>query len=68
MRGLLSTDHPALRPLWVRILVVAVAVAGLWGVFEFFTGAPFWGVLFFGLAGYASWEFFLEPTGRRDGE
>jgi hypothetical protein len=60
MKKFLDTDHPWLRPLWVRVLVVAVA--GGWALLEFTTGSPFWGVLFLGLAGYAAWAFFLDPA------
>jgi hypothetical protein len=63
MKKFLDTDHPALKPLWVRVLIVAFA--GGWGIFEFATGAPFWGVIFLGMAGYAAWAFFL--AGDRDG-
>ena len=37
----LDTDHPMFRPLWVRLLVVAVCLG--WAAFEFIDGSPFWG-------------------------
>ena len=58
MKKFLDTDHPAFRPLWVRVAIVAVAAA--WGLFEFATGSPFWGVLFLGVAAYAAWGFFVD--------
>jgi fatty acid desaturase len=57
MRKFLDTDHPMFRPLWVRVLIVAVACG--WGLLEFATGAPFWGVIFLALGGYAAWGFFF---------
>lgn len=36
--------HPYLRPLWIRIAITAFVFG--WGIFEFATGAIFWGVLF----------------------
>jgi hypothetical protein len=50
-------NDPFFKPLWIRIAVVAVA--GAWGVFEFVSGAPFWGVLFCGLAAAAFYGFFI---------
>lgn len=64
MKKFLDTNHPFFRPLWIRILIVAVCVG--WGVMEFVTGAPFWGVIFLGLGGYAAWGFFFDF--RPDGE
>ena len=33
MKKFIDTDHPMLRPLWVRILLVAICLG--WAVFEF---------------------------------
>jgi len=65
MKKFLDTDHPVFRPLWVRVLVVALPLG--WGLFEFATASPFWGVLFLGLGGYAGWAFFLDPGRNRSG-
>ena len=54
----LDTDHPFFRPLWIRLLVVAVCFA--WAIFEFTTASAFWGVLFLGLGAYAAWGFFFD--------
>lgn len=63
---LLETNHPFFKPLWIRILVVAIAAA--WGVFEFASGSAFWGTLFLGIAAYAAWGFFIafDPDAAED--
>ena len=61
-RRFLDTDHPMLRPLWVRVLIVAVCA--VWAAVEFSTGSPLWGAVFLAFGGYAFWGFFLDP-GRR---
>jgi hypothetical protein len=58
-RKFLDPDHPWLRPLWVRILVVVLACG--WAVLEFVTGSPLWAMIFLGLGGYAAWVFLLDP-------
>ena len=49
--------HPFFRPLWVRVVVVAVALG--WALYEFATGAPFWGILFGALGLYAAWHLLM---------
>lgn len=56
-RKFLDTDHPMFRPLWVRILVVAICLG--WAAFEFVAGSPFWGMIFGALGVYAGYRFFL---------
>jgi hypothetical protein len=51
-----DSEHPFFRPLWRRVAIVAVCLA--WAVVEFATGAPFWGTIALGFAGYAVWQFF----------
>ncbi len=51
-----DSEHPFFRPLWRRVVVVAVCLA--WSVIEFATGTPFWGVIALGFTGYAVWQFF----------
>jgi hypothetical protein len=51
MRGFDFND-PFFRPLWIRLAVVGFTLG--WALFEFLTGAPFWGILF-GAAGL--WAF-----------
>ena len=45
------------RPLWRRVVLLLVCFG--WAAFEFLTGAPFWGVIFGSLGGYALWQLFL---------
>ena len=60
-------NDPFFKPLWIR--AVAVAVPALWGVFEFISGAPFWGVLFIALAAAAFHGLFIafEPREKKSG-
>ena len=60
MKKFIDTDHPMLRPLWVRVLLVALCTG--WAVFEFAGGSSFWGVLFLALGAYAAWAFFFAPA------
>ena len=62
MPKFIDTDHPMLRPLWVRVLLVAVCLG--WAAFEFAGGSPAWGVGFLALGLYAAWAFFLAPAGK----
>ena len=66
MKKFLDTDHPNLRPLWVRLLIVTICLG--WAVFEFVTASPFWGVIFLGLGAYAIYGFFFDfnPDGPKD--
>jgi hypothetical protein len=60
MKQFLDTGHPMFRPLWVRVLIVALCVG--WGIGEFVLGAgsAFWGILFLALGVYAGWHFFVD--------
>ncbi len=62
--NLFDFDHPFYRPLWIRGVVVAVAAG--WGVFEFVSGSPFWGVLFCGMAAFAFHGLFIRFNPRQD--
>lgn len=54
---LIDPNHPFFRPLWVRVLTVALPLA--WAGFEASSGAYAWAVMF-GAAGlYALWALFL---------
>jgi hypothetical protein len=66
MKKFLDTDHPFFRPLWVRILIVAVCAG--WGILEFATASAFWGTLFLGLGAYAAWGFFFDFDPDRNGK
>ena len=63
MNKLFDFNHPFFKPLWVRILVTSACF--LWGIVEFVTGAPFWGVLFCGLGAMAAYGLFVtfDPDG-----
>jgi len=51
-------DHEFFKPLAVRLITSGVALG--WSLFEFITGAPFWGVLFGALGVWCTWHFFLK--------
>ncbi|WP_431320068.1 hypothetical protein [Rhizobium sp. YTU87027] len=53
---LIDPQHPAYRPLWVRILIVAVCFG--WALVEITTGDPFWAVLSGGAGVYAAYMLF----------
>ncbi|WP_232823046.1 hypothetical protein [Oceanibium sediminis] len=61
---LIDLTDPFFRPRWVRAAVVGVAIA--WGLFEFATGAPFWGVFFVGLGAVTAWRFATIDYGAPD--
>lgn len=46
---------PFFLPPWRRVAVVAIAL--LWGLFEFSTGEVFWAIIFWGIGGIAAWKF-----------
>lgn len=50
-------SHPAFRPLWLRIVVVAVALG--WAAFEALTGAPVWAMVFGALGAAAAWGLLI---------
>lgn len=55
-------DHPFYRPLWRRILIVAVAAG--WTVFELVVGGnPMWLVIAIGILAYAVWSFLITYPG-----
>lgn len=57
MGNFLDMSHPALRPLWVRILITAVA--SCWAGVEFATGSFFWGIVFVGMGAIAAWTLLI---------
>ena len=54
---LLDVQHPFFKPLWLRVVIFGFCLA--WAIFEFATGAPFWGVLFGAIGVYCGWQFFV---------
>jgi hypothetical protein len=59
--------NPFFEPLWIRILVSAVCLG--WGMFEFATASPFWGVLFAGIGLNCVYVFFFnfKPQDKQSG-
>ncbi|MDO4232065.1 MAG: hypothetical protein Q4D19_08030 [Lautropia sp.] len=58
-------DDAFYRPLWIRVLLVAVALG--WGVFEFLSGSPFFAIIFGGIGLYAGWRFFVTFSPPQEG-
>lgn len=58
----LDPQHPFFRPLWRRILTVALPAA--WAVVEWSNGATGWAIIFLAAAGYAGWQLFLSPDAK----
>ena len=55
--------HRWFDPLWRRLLIVGLALG--WGIFELVTGAPFWAVVFLGIAAIsASCLLLNRPSGK----
>ncbi|WAP66756.1 hypothetical protein [Jiella pelagia] len=52
-----DSKHPWFRPLWRRLLILAIA--GGWGVFELVTGNPGWALIFLALAGWVLWSLVI---------
>ena len=50
-------NHPFFRPLWLRILIVALCL--LWAMVEAGTGQMMWAVLFAAIGLYAGYGFFI---------
>lgn len=50
-------DDPRYRPLWLRLLLVAISLG--WAGVELATGSPMFGALFAALGLYVGWRFFV---------
>ena len=59
MRDLFGFHHAFFDPLWRR--VATTCVVGGWSVFEYYAGAPVWGLLFAILTILAVYYFFIAP-------
>lgn len=58
MKRVSDLNHPFYRPLWRRILLVAVT--GAWACYEnFWIKDPMWMVLTAGIFVYAAWVFLI---------
>ncbi|WP_062014001.1 hypothetical protein [Aureimonas sp. AU4] len=58
-----DNNHPFFRPLWRRVLLVAVCAA--WALFELLvTGDRTWAIMTGIVAAYAAWTFLItyQPT------
>lgn len=60
---LIDTDHPFFKPLWIRLVVIAVSSG--WAMFEFLLGNWFWGALFAAFAALSVHGFFIAPRQKR---
>jgi hypothetical protein len=65
---LIDPNHPFYRPLWRRVLIVAVCLG--WAIVEASTSEPFWAILVGAVGIYAAWMLLLnfnpkppEPAG-----
>lgn len=54
---LIDPSHPFYRPLWRRILIVAVCLG--WAAVEALTREPFWAILVGAVGIYAAWMLLL---------
>lgn len=54
---MIDLDHPFYRSATTRTVITVGCLA--WAVFEFVTGAAFWGVLFGAIGLYAGYQFFV---------
>ena len=57
MKKFFDLENPMFRPLWVRILVVALCTG--WAVVELRNGNAIWAVIFGAAGAYLGWQFFL---------
>lgn len=55
-------EHPFFDPLWVRVVVFAICFG--WGLFEFYTGGVFWGIMFCAMGLWAGHSFFIAKLHR----
>ncbi len=48
-------DHPFLRPLWRRVVLVAICFC--WAAFEFAAGSQMWGMIVLFMGAYGAWQY-----------
>lgn len=66
---LIDPANPFYRPLWVRVLIVAVCLG--WALVEVANGAIVWAMFFAALGAYATWALLFtwkDPAASNDGE
>ncbi len=57
-RRFFDVQHPMFRPLWLRVVIVAVALG--WALFELLVAqSPFWAILFGAAGAFLAYEFFI---------
>lgn len=56
-RQMFDLKHPAMKPLWVRLLLIAVCLA--WAAVEFTMGSLYWAIGVAAIGLYMAWVFFL---------
>lgn len=59
-------QHPFFRPLWIRIVVVAICLG--WAGLELATGNPGWALLFAAAGVWCIYQFFVIWKDPGDGE
>ncbi|WAJ29158.1 hypothetical protein [Antarcticirhabdus aurantiaca] len=59
--------NPFYRPLWVRLLILAVCAG--WSAFEWWNGEPTWMMIALAITAYAVYSFFIafDPDDRSAG-
>ncbi|XDB00092.1 hypothetical protein AB1M95_09390 [Sulfitobacter sp. LCG007] len=55
---------PAFRPLWRRLLVVALSM--VWAVVEYANGSPGWAMVFVAAGAWCAYQFFVVWDGAPD--
>lgn len=54
---MLNANDPFYRPLWRRIVIVALCLG--WGAFEIAFGTPIFALIFLAVGGYAAYRLLL---------
>ncbi len=52
MIKLIDPDHPFYRPLWIRLLIIALCA--FWTAVEFYNGENTWGMIFLAVTTYTA--------------
>jgi len=55
VRKLFDLQDPFFAPPGIRVAIVAITA--LWGLFELWTGATLWGIIFLGVSAICGWRF-----------
>jgi hypothetical protein len=57
MTGFFDLQDPFFKPLWLRLLVVAICLG--WAIFEALTGSTTWAVVFATAGLWSAYQFFV---------